>query len=102
MVAFGRGSVPELIEDGVTGFIVGSAKEMADLIRPGGEIERLDRRKIREVAVRRFGRDRMVTEYEVLYGPRQWRDRCPLLPSATQRCMRPPRFDGRGGRLPGD
>ncbi|MEZ0333159.1 MAG: glycosyltransferase family 4 protein [Gemmatimonadales bacterium] len=78
VVAFGRGSVPELIEDGVTGFIVGSEKEITDLIRPGGEIERLDRRKIREVAVRRFGRDRMVTQYEVLYG-RMARS-LPLLP----------------------
>ncbi len=68
VVAFGRGSVPELIEDGVTGFIAESVEEMADLIRPGGEIERLDREEIREVAVRRFSRDRMVNQYEVLYG----------------------------------
>jgi glycosyltransferase involved in cell wall biosynthesis len=68
VVAFGRGSVPELIDEGVTGFIADSVQEMADLIRPGGEIERLDRRQIREVAVRRFTRDRMVTQYEELYG----------------------------------
>ena len=48
MVAYGHGSVPELIEHGVTGFIGARLEEMADLIRPGGEIERLDRRQIRE------------------------------------------------------
>ena len=68
VVAFGRGSVPELVEDGVTGFIAESREEMADLIRPGGAVDRLDRRRIRQVAVSRFGRERMVIEYERLYG----------------------------------
>jgi glycosyltransferase involved in cell wall biosynthesis len=68
VVAFGRGSVPELVEDGITGFIAESREEMADLIRPGGAVDRLDRRRIRQLAVSRFGRERMVIEYERLYG----------------------------------
>jgi hypothetical protein len=42
--------------------------ELADLIRPGGAVDRLDRRRIRQLAVSRFGRERMVIEYERLYG----------------------------------
>lgn len=67
VLAYARGSVPELIEHGVTGFIVRSVEEMAELIRPGGAVERLDRRRIRELAVDRFGRDRMLADYERLY-----------------------------------
>ena len=47
VVAFGPGSVPELIEPGVTGFIAGSIEDMVGSIRPGGAVDRLDRRVIR-------------------------------------------------------
>jgi glycosyltransferase involved in cell wall biosynthesis len=67
VVTFGRGSVPELIEHGVTGFIAESLEEMAGLIRPGGPVDQLDRRVIRTRAARRFSRDRMVGDYERLY-----------------------------------
>ncbi|HEY3013166.1 MAG TPA: glycosyltransferase family 4 protein [Gemmatimonadales bacterium] len=67
VVAFARGSVPELVEPGVTGFIVGSAEEMVELIRPGGGVERFDRERCWKRAVERFSRDRMVVEYERLY-----------------------------------
>jgi len=67
VVTFGRGSVPELIEHGVTGFIAGSLDEMARLIRPSGPVDDLDRRLIRERAVHRFSRDRMVGDYESVY-----------------------------------
>lgn len=67
VVAFGRGSVPELVESGLTGFIVESAEEMVELIRPGGVLERFDRERCRKRAVERFSRDRMVDEYEHLY-----------------------------------
>jgi hypothetical protein len=59
--------VPELVEDGVTGFIAASEDEMVDLIRPGGPVDALDRGRIREIAVRRFNRLRMVAEYERVY-----------------------------------
>jgi glycosyltransferase involved in cell wall biosynthesis len=67
VVAFGRGSVPELVEHGVTGFIPSSEDEMVDLIRPGGPVDALDRRRIREIAIRRFDRGRMVDDYERVY-----------------------------------
>lgn len=67
VVAFGRGSVPELVEQGVTGFVAASESDMVELIRPGGPVETLDRRRIREIAARRFDRSRMVAEYERVY-----------------------------------
>ncbi|HEU4641222.1 MAG TPA: glycosyltransferase family 4 protein [Gemmatimonadaceae bacterium] len=67
VVAFARGSVPELVEHGVTGFIARDADAMRDIIRPGGPVDSFDRRRCRERAVERFGRDRMVSEYERLY-----------------------------------
>jgi glycosyltransferase involved in cell wall biosynthesis len=67
VVTFGRGSVPELIEHGVTGFIAQSVEEMAHLIRPGGPVDALDRQRIRAHAVRRFSRDRMAADYERVY-----------------------------------
>jgi glycosyltransferase involved in cell wall biosynthesis len=67
VVTFGRGSVPELIEHGVTGFIAHSVEEMAHLIRPGGPVDALDRQRIRAHAVHRFSRGRMAAEYERVY-----------------------------------
>lgn len=67
VVAFPRGSVPELVEDGVTGFIVGSPEEMTEVIRAGGRADGFDRRRCRERAVERFSRDRMVEQHELLY-----------------------------------
>lgn len=67
VVAFGRGSVPELVEPGVTGFIAESFEHMVDLIRPGGSVEGFDRERCRKRAVERFSRNRMVDEYEKLY-----------------------------------
>jgi glycosyltransferase involved in cell wall biosynthesis len=67
VVAFPRGSVPELVEPGLTGFIAKDADEMRDLIRPGGPLDDFDRARCRERAIERFGRDRMVDDYERLY-----------------------------------
>jgi glycosyltransferase involved in cell wall biosynthesis len=67
VVAFPRGSAPELVEEGVTGFIATSVSHMTDLIRPGGPVDALDRKLIRGHAVRRFHRSRMVADYERVY-----------------------------------
>jgi glycosyltransferase involved in cell wall biosynthesis len=80
VVAFGRGSVPELIEHGVTGFLATSEDEMVQLIRPGGAVDALDRRRIREAAVRRFDRARMVADYERVYHAAAARHRPSLRP----------------------
>jgi glycosyltransferase involved in cell wall biosynthesis len=67
VVAFPRGSVPELVEDGVTGFVVRDEQEMASVIRPGGPLDAFDRRRCRERAVKRFSSARMAEEHERLY-----------------------------------
>ncbi len=64
VIAFPRGSVPEVIEDGVTGFIVESVEEA---VRAVGQLDRLDRRLIRASFERRFSAARMTRDYETLY-----------------------------------
>ncbi|HUK59318.1 MAG TPA: glycosyltransferase family 4 protein [Stellaceae bacterium] len=64
VVAFRRGSVPEIVEDGVTGFVVTDVAEgMAALERVG----RLDRRLIQARFRERFTVKRMVRDYGELY-----------------------------------
>jgi glycosyltransferase involved in cell wall biosynthesis len=83
VVGFGRGSLPELIEHGVTGFLATSEDDMVDLIRPGGPVEALDRCRIREIAIRRFDRARMVADYERVYQAAVARTRGPSLRPIT-------------------
>jgi glycosyltransferase involved in cell wall biosynthesis len=67
VVAFARGSVPELVEHGVTGYVARNVDDMATLIRPGGEVDNFNRVRCRERAVQRFSRDRMVADHLALY-----------------------------------
>lgn len=60
VVAFRRGSMPELVDDGRTGFLVDDVVGAVDALR---RVEALDREAIRRTAVDRFGRDRMVDDY---------------------------------------
>lgn len=67
VVAFGVGSVPELVEDGLTGFIATSVEHMVELLEPGGAVDRIDRVACRARAVERFSADRMVADHVALY-----------------------------------
>jgi glycosyltransferase involved in cell wall biosynthesis len=64
VIAWPRGSVPELIEDGVTGFIVESETEAVAAI---GRARHLERRRIRETFERRFSARRMAEAYVESY-----------------------------------
>jgi glycosyltransferase involved in cell wall biosynthesis len=64
VVAFPGGSVEEIIEQGVNGFVVGSIEEASYAVR---QIDRIDRRKCRERFERRFTARRMATEYLNVY-----------------------------------
>jgi len=64
VVAFRRGSMPELIDDGVTGFVVDTVEEAMSAV---GKSAGLARAPIRASAVERFGRARMVDEYLSAY-----------------------------------
>jgi glycosyltransferase involved in cell wall biosynthesis len=61
VIAFRSGSVPEVIEDGVTGFIVESEEEAVETIKH--RLPKLDRRKVRAGFERRFTARRMAEDY---------------------------------------
>jgi len=60
VVAFRRGSMPELIDEGVSGYLVDSVAEAVGAVSAAG---RLPRAPIRAGAVARFSRHRMIDEY---------------------------------------
>jgi len=64
VIAFDRGSMPEIIMDGTTGFLVSDVSSAARAITRVGQ---LDRRAVRDMAVQRFSSDRMVDEYISVY-----------------------------------
>lgn len=64
VIAYRAGSVPEIIEEGVTGFIVEEEEEAIEAVK---NLKRLDRRKIRSRFEERFTSDRMARAYETHY-----------------------------------
>ncbi len=64
VIAFAEGSVPEVIEHGVTGF-VGTVED--DLVRAVYEVGEIDRRGCRAEAERRFSPAAMAASYEQVY-----------------------------------
>jgi glycosyltransferase involved in cell wall biosynthesis len=64
VVGWDCGSVPEVIDDGVTGRIVDSEDQAVAAVH---EVLRFDRRRIREVFDRRFSSAAMATRYIELY-----------------------------------
>ena len=64
VIAFDRGSMPELIEDGVTGFLVRTVEEAVAAVARVGE---LDRAACRARVAARFSVDRMADAYLELY-----------------------------------
>ena len=64
VIAYRSGSVPEVVEDGVTGFIVDGEEEAIRAVR---KLPRLDRRIIRARFEERFTAVRMAREYEARY-----------------------------------
>ncbi len=65
VIAFGRGSVPEIIDHGITGFIVDSVDEAVAAIPLA---KALDRGAIRRRFEERFSVERMARDYVALYG----------------------------------
>ena len=60
VIAFRSGSVPEVIDHGVTGFVVDGEAEAVQAITRLGE---LDRRKVRVQFEQRFTAKRMANDY---------------------------------------
>lgn len=64
VIAYKKGSMPEIIKDGKTGFLVDSQTEMIDALK---KINQIDRRTCRRYVARKFGIQKMVNKYEALY-----------------------------------
>ena len=64
VIAFACGSVPEVIDDGVTGFIVSDIEEA---VRAVGRLQELDRWQIRQRFEQRFSVARMAGDYLQIY-----------------------------------
>jgi glycosyltransferase involved in cell wall biosynthesis len=64
VIAFPNGALPEIIEDGRTGFLVQNDREMARAIE---EVRFIDPDKCRQTARERFSADRMAYRYIELY-----------------------------------
>jgi glycosyltransferase involved in cell wall biosynthesis len=64
VVATPCGSVPELIDDGVTGFVRDGHDGLVEAL---GQVHELDRNTCRKVASDRFSSSRMVAQHVDLY-----------------------------------
>jgi glycosyltransferase involved in cell wall biosynthesis len=64
VIAYQHGSVPEVIEDGVTGFLVNSIDEAVKRV---DDVKNLDRAAIRRTFERRFSAERMASNYVAIY-----------------------------------
>ena len=64
VIAYDRGSVPEVMDDGVTGFIVRELDEAAEAVR---RVRNLSRARCREVFDKRFTATRMANDYIHMY-----------------------------------
>jgi glycosyltransferase involved in cell wall biosynthesis len=64
VIAWRRGSVPEVVEDGVTGYVVESIEEALAAV---GRVDRLSRARCREAFETRFDAERMARDYLDVY-----------------------------------
>lgn len=65
VIAYRRGSMPELIEDGATGFVIDSdLGKLADAMK---RVDSIDRTVVRRRMEERFSKERMVEDYERVY-----------------------------------
>ena len=74
VIAYNRGSMPELIEHGVNGFLVDTLDEAVAAINRVGEIDRV---ACRRIVAERFSVERMADDYLALY--------CRLLSTSSPR-----------------
>lgn len=64
VVAFAKGSMPEVIDDGQTGFLVETVDEAVSAV---ARVPRLDRARCRHQVEERFSAERMVDDYLQVY-----------------------------------
>jgi glycosyltransferase involved in cell wall biosynthesis len=64
VIAFNKGSMPELIDDKKTGFLVNSIDEAVEAVN---QLEKIDRKYCHDWADKNFSCDKMVDDYFELY-----------------------------------
>ena len=64
VIAFNRGSVPEIVEDEITGYIV---EDELSAVNAVGRISQIDRRRVRKRFEERFTARRMALDYMAAY-----------------------------------
>jgi glycosyltransferase involved in cell wall biosynthesis len=64
VIAFRSGSVPEVVDEGITGFVIESENEAVECVKRIGE---LDRRRVRAQFEKRFTARRMAEQYLQAY-----------------------------------
>jgi glycosyltransferase involved in cell wall biosynthesis len=64
VLAYRRGSIPEIIDHGVTGFVCETVDEMVEAV---GQVPFIERRRCRAAFDERFTADRMARDYVALY-----------------------------------
>jgi len=64
VIAFNRGSMPELIKDGKTGFLVSTIEEASEMVE---NVQFINRRYCRDWAVSNFSMEKMVDGYLKVY-----------------------------------
>ncbi|HET7497639.1 MAG TPA: glycosyltransferase family 4 protein [Candidatus Eisenbacteria bacterium] len=79
VIAYRRGSVPEVLDDGATGYVV---SDVAQAVTAVERLEAIDRSRVRRVFERRFSARRMARDYLDVYAgiaqpehPRAYADR---------------------------
>jgi glycosyltransferase involved in cell wall biosynthesis len=64
VVAFNKGSIPEVIKDGISGYVV---KNLAEMIQAVKKVDKLKRMNARVWALESFNAKRMADGYEAIY-----------------------------------
>lgn len=64
VVAFNKGSIPEIIADGKTGYVVNDTEEMIEAVT---QIKKIDRKLCRAYTLENFNAKRMADGYEKIY-----------------------------------
>ncbi|HEY6019850.1 MAG TPA: glycosyltransferase, partial [Candidatus Paceibacterota bacterium] len=64
VIAFNRGSIPEIVKTGVTGFVVEDVEGMVDAIQ---NLDVIDRAACRAHVLEQFSVERMADGYEAVY-----------------------------------
>jgi len=79
VVAYPFGSVPEIVEDGVSGCLV---SDLAGAVEAVKQIEKIDRKKVRKRFENNFTADRMALDYLKIYERMVSRKKTPLTASS--------------------